>query len=85
MAAPIALQEDFDAVQLRALARSSADPGQVCRLLALAAIYDSGTRSAASGCRRCATGFCGSMPRVRRALSPARRRATGRFSTRSGG
>jgi transposase len=45
MAAPIALREDFDAVQLRALARSAADPGQVRRLLALGAIYDRGSRS----------------------------------------
>ena len=46
MAAPIALREDFDAVRLRALARRVADPGQVRRLLALAAIYDGGSRSA---------------------------------------
>lgn len=48
MAAPVALREDFDAVQLRALARSATDPGQVRRLLALAAIYDGGKRSAAA-------------------------------------
>lgn len=48
MAAPIALREDFDAVQLRALARSARDPGKVRRLLALSAIYNGGTRSAAA-------------------------------------
>ena len=46
MAAPIALREDFDAVRLRALARRVADSGQARRLLALAAIYDGGSRSA---------------------------------------
>ncbi len=48
MAAPIALREDFDAVKLRALARRAADSGQVRRLLALATIYDGGSRSAAA-------------------------------------
>lgn len=48
MAAPIALREDFDAGKLRALARRACDPGQVRRLLAVAAIYDGGSRLAAA-------------------------------------
>ncbi len=48
MAAPVAFREDFDAVQPPALARLAADPGQVRRLLALAAICDGGSRSAAA-------------------------------------
>src|SRR5690349_21564670 len=39
MAAPVPLREDYDAAELRRLARSSSDPGQVRRLLAVAAIY----------------------------------------------
>jgi transposase len=48
MAAARALREDFDAAGLRAVARRAVDPGQVRRLLALAAIYDGGPRSAAA-------------------------------------
>lgn len=48
MGSPIALRKDFDAGTLRALARRSSDPGQVRRLLAVGAIYDGGTRSAAA-------------------------------------
>jgi transposase len=44
----IALRSDFSAVELRHLARRSKDAGQARRLLALAAIYDGGTRSAAA-------------------------------------
>jgi transposase len=44
----IALREDFDAAHLRRLARGSDDPGQVRRLLALAAIYDGGCRAEAA-------------------------------------
>lgn len=40
MSASIALRDDYDGVQLRALARRSRDPRQVRRLLALAAAYD---------------------------------------------
>jgi hypothetical protein len=39
MAAPIALRRDYDAATLLRLACSVVDPGQVRRLLALAAIY----------------------------------------------
>jgi transposase len=48
MAAPVPLRPDFDAPHLRRLARSSTDPGQVRRLLALAAIYAGEPRSAAA-------------------------------------
>lgn len=48
MAAAVGLRGDFDAVKLRALARRAADGGQVRRLLALALIYDGGSRTAAA-------------------------------------
>ena len=48
MAAAVLLRSDFDGVKLRKLARSSCDAKQVRRLLALAAIYEGGTRSEAA-------------------------------------
>ena len=48
MAAPIALRSDYDAKALRRLAKGSKDADQTRRLLALAAIYDGGSRSAAA-------------------------------------
>lgn len=48
MSVPVALREDFDAVKLRRLARQAGEAGQVRRLLAIAAIYDGETRSAAA-------------------------------------
>ncbi len=45
MAAAVPLRSDFDAAQLRALAKRSRDPDQTRRLLALAAIYDGASRS----------------------------------------
>lgn len=48
MAAPIALRADFTAEQLRRQARRSHDAGQARRLLALATIYDAGSRSDAA-------------------------------------
>jgi transposase len=48
MARAIALRPDFDAAELRRLARRSKDAAQARRLLALAAIYDGGTRSEAA-------------------------------------
>jgi transposase len=52
LAAPIPLRSDFDASRLRRLAKSSRDPDQTRRLLALAAIYDGATRTQAAriGC-----------------------------------
>jgi len=44
----IALRLDFTAADLRRLARRSKDAAQARRLLALAAIYDGGTRSEAA-------------------------------------
>ncbi len=62
MSTPVPLRSDFDTIGLRMLARRSRDPDQTRRLLALAEIYDGGSRrtrhgSAASGCRSCATGL----------------------------
>ncbi len=48
MSAAIPLRDDFDGPSLRALAKGSRDPVQVCRLLALAEIYDGGSRSEAA-------------------------------------
>ncbi len=44
MSASIALRDDYDSLELRALAKRSRDPRQVRRLLALAAAYDGMTR-----------------------------------------
>ena len=48
MAAPVPLRSDFDAEALRALAKSSRDPDQTRRLLALSAIYAGGSRTQAA-------------------------------------
>ncbi len=48
MAAPLGLREDFTASAVRALARRSGDAKQVRRLLALAAVYEGGTRGEAA-------------------------------------
>jgi Winged helix-turn helix len=48
MAAPIPRRPDFEAPLLRKLARGSRDPDQIRRLLALAEIYDGGSRSDAA-------------------------------------
>lgn len=48
MAAAVPLRSDYDAEALRALARSSRDPDQTRRLLALSAIYAGGSRSEAA-------------------------------------
>jgi len=45
---PILLRTDFDASQVRAAAKATKDGPQVRRLLALAAIYDGGTRGEAA-------------------------------------
>jgi hypothetical protein len=39
----IALRSDYDAAQLRSLAKATRDAGQSWRLLALAEIYDGGS------------------------------------------
>jgi transposase len=46
MPAAIALRGDYESAQLRELARQSEDADQVRRLLALALVYDGGSRSA---------------------------------------
>lgn len=48
MAAAVRLRADFVGADLRKLARRSADAGQVRRLLALAVIYDGGSRGEAA-------------------------------------
>ena len=48
MAASIRLRSDFDAARVRALARRSHDPDQTRRLLALAVIYEGGSRTDAA-------------------------------------
>src|ERR1700751_1630089 len=48
MSAPIPLRQDFDASQLRGLARKTKDGPQARWLLALAAIYDGATRTEAA-------------------------------------
>ena len=48
MSVPIPLRGDFNAAQLRGLAKKTKDGPQARRLLALAAIYDGGTRSEAA-------------------------------------
>ena len=45
---PVPLRTDFDAVQIRGLARTSKDAAQTRRLLTLAAIYDGARRSEAA-------------------------------------
>jgi hypothetical protein len=44
----IALRPDYDAAQLWALAKATRDAGQSRRLLALAEIYDGGSRTKAA-------------------------------------
>ena len=48
MAAPIDLRNDFDSVSLRRLAKRARDATQSRRLLALAEVYDGGSRTDAS-------------------------------------
>jgi transposase len=48
MAAAVGVRGDYEAAHLRALAKRSDDAGQTRRLLALAAIYDGGSRSDAA-------------------------------------
>jgi transposase len=48
MAAAVCLREDYDAARLRGLAKRSLDAAQTRRLLALAVIYDGGSRTEAA-------------------------------------
>ena len=48
MATPISLRADFDGLNLRRRARATKDAAQARRLLALAAIYDGGSRTEAA-------------------------------------
>jgi hypothetical protein len=79
----IALRRDYESAQLRALARQSEDADQVRWLLALALVYDGGSRSAGARagevglqvCRPFGIGFYGSMRRVHLVWWMARRQA----------
>jgi hypothetical protein len=48
MAAPIRLRSDFDAARRRALAKHSRDPDQTRQFLALAVLYEGGSRTDAA-------------------------------------
>ncbi len=48
MGTALALREDFNAVELRRLARRCRDDRQCCRLLAIAAVYDGASRTQAA-------------------------------------
>ncbi len=48
MGSPVPLRDDFDAAAVRTLARRTQDSNQSRRLLALAAIYDGGSRGDAA-------------------------------------
>ena len=48
MPSTIRLRDDYDATELRVLAKRSRDPRQIRRLLALAAVYDGMSRSSAA-------------------------------------
>ncbi len=48
MGAAVGLRDDFDGASLRVLAKATKDAAQVRRLLALAAVYDGGTRTDAA-------------------------------------
>lgn len=48
MATAVPVREDYDAARLRELAKQSEDAGQTRRLLALAVIYDGGSRGEAA-------------------------------------
>ena len=76
MAAPIDLRNDFDSVSLRRLAKRTRDATQSRRLLALAEVYEGGSRTDASRiCRSFATGCCASTPADRTGVDGV----TGRF------
>jgi clan AA aspartic protease (TIGR02281 family) len=48
MASSVELRDDYDAAELRELAKRSRDPRQIRRLLALAAVYDGMSRAGAA-------------------------------------
>src|SRR5207302_3588262 len=53
MAAAIGVRGDYDTARLRELAKRSEDANQTRRLLALAAIYDGGSRTVTVDCIYC--------------------------------
>ena len=69
MASAVGLRDDFDGAALRRLARLSGHANQVRRLLALAVIYDGGTR------RQRSAAWDGKAPGPRPVLGPEHKRA----------
>ena len=72
MSAPILLRQDFDASQLRELAKKTKDAPQARRLLAVAAIYAGASRTEAAKiagvtlCRSFAIGWSNSTRQARK-------------------
>ena len=78
MGAPLAIQPDVEAAELRRLARREPDGRVVARLMALANVLDGMSREAAARAagmdrrwtaRRCGTGSFASTPRAWRACA----------------
>ena len=90
MAAAVPVRADYDAARLRALAKQSEDADQTRRLLALAVIYDGGSRREAAkvggvGLQTVRDWVLAFMRTGHPALSTAQRPASRRCSpTRSG-
>ena len=87
MGSPVSLRDDFDAAALRSLARRTRDASQGRRLLALAAIYDGGSRGDAArigsvGLQTVRDWVLRFNAAGRPVLSTARRRGRRRSSTR---
>src|ERR1700736_3036747 len=85
MGAAVCLREDYDAAQMRGLAKGSSDAAQTRRLLALAMIYDGGSRTEAAkiggvGLQTVRDWGLAFNAEGRPAWSMARRRATRRCS-----
>lgn len=88
--AAVGLQDGFTAAELRRLAQSRRDAGQVRRFLALAVIYNGGSRSEAAriggvACRRCGIGCCGLAATDPLARSTAKPPGVARASMRPSG
>ena len=74
MAAPVPLRDDFDAAALRMLARKTRDASQARRLLALAEVYDGGSRQGGADWR----GWTSDRPRLGAAVQHGRCDRSGR-------
>jgi hypothetical protein len=90
MAAAVGLRKDYEAAGLRTLAKRSVDAAQTWRLLALAMIYNGGTRTEAAklggvGLQTVRDWVLAFNAEGRPGRSMARRRATRRCSPRRAG